>query len=108
MRLTTQETREIKDAVRKHFGGRARVFLFGSRVDDRKRGGDVDLLVEHEPTLEGEDLVRAKLRTMAAIQLATGDRKIDIVTAPLTEQQAAAAGTEPLILREVRRTGVLL
>lgn len=36
----------ITDSIHRHFGAQARTWLFGSRTDDRKRGGDVDLYVE--------------------------------------------------------------
>lgn len=54
MRLTAQQTEQILAAVHRHFGARARVAVFGSRLDDGARGGDVDLLVEspEAPTLQ--------------------------------------------------------
>lgn len=46
MRLTATQTQAILHCVRQQFGSDARVMLFGSRLDDTARGGDVDLLVE--------------------------------------------------------------
>ena len=46
MRLTPQETERIVATVRRHFGVDAGVAVYGSRLDDAARGGDVDLLVE--------------------------------------------------------------
>ena len=45
MRLTQDEQCAIKRIVAEVFGDDAEVRLFGSRVDDEKRGGDVDLYV---------------------------------------------------------------
>ncbi|MEW5817078.1 MAG: nucleotidyltransferase domain-containing protein [Spirochaetota bacterium] len=45
MRLSDTEKKVIKKAVFDNFGRNARVFLFGSRVDDTKRGGDIDLVI---------------------------------------------------------------
>lgn len=114
MRLKGEEIRAIKDAVKTHFGESARVFLFGSRTDDSKRGGDIDLLVEHDSSFGGSDLIKRKLRTMSAIQLSIGDRKIDIVTVPFgfgagTESQRGVGGEEiPLIIRNARKEGMEL
>lgn len=53
MRLSTAQARLIVQCVRQQFGADASVMLFGSRLDDAARGGDVDLLVESgaPPTL---------------------------------------------------------
>ncbi len=48
MRLNATQTRTILHCVREQFGADVRVMLFGSRLDDAARGGDVDLLVESE------------------------------------------------------------
>jgi len=41
MRLTADEQAIIREAALKHFGVRPR--LFGSRLDDTAKGGDIDL-----------------------------------------------------------------
>lgn len=46
MRLKPEQTQFIKSTIARHFGEGARVWLFGSRVNDAKRGGDVDLFVQ--------------------------------------------------------------
>ena len=45
MRLTTDQIQAIRDAASSTFGDKAAVWLFGSRVDDAKKGGDIDVLV---------------------------------------------------------------
>jgi predicted nucleotidyltransferase len=50
MRLTTAQIETIRRATHQSFGADTSVWLFGSRIDDAKRGGDVDLYVE--PTRE--------------------------------------------------------
>ena len=45
MRLSAEEVASIKRIIAEVFGEDAEVRLFGSRVDDTKRGGDVDLYV---------------------------------------------------------------
>ena len=46
MRLSTSHQQIILDTVRKIAGAEASVVLFGSRTDDARRGGDIDLLIE--------------------------------------------------------------
>lgn len=43
MRLSSFEIASIVELVKKHFANNAEVFLFGSRVNDELKGGDVDL-----------------------------------------------------------------
>jgi len=45
MRLSDDEQNVIKTIIAANFGAEAEIWLFGSRVDDKKRGGDVDLYV---------------------------------------------------------------
>jgi hypothetical protein len=46
LRLSEQERAVIRGCVEEAFGPNAWVFLFGSRLDDSKRGGDIDLHIE--------------------------------------------------------------
>ena len=46
VRLEAGEVKAIKAAAAHAFGGDVIVRLFGSRVDDWRRGGDIDLHVE--------------------------------------------------------------
>ncbi len=76
MRLNEREVRTITYTAAAVFGPHASVRLFGSRVDDRRRGGDIDLHVEVKPG-------RRSLATEARFRVALGDRlgdeKIDVV-----------------------------
>jgi predicted nucleotidyltransferase len=68
MRLDEQQTRTIKTLVVREFEPDARVWLFGSRVDETRRGGDVDLYVEtSHPELMRE--LRCKMEIEEAIDL---------------------------------------
>ena len=47
MRLEKDEIASIRSVI-KLLDSKAKIFLYGSRVDDSKRGGDIDLLVVSE------------------------------------------------------------
>ncbi|MDT8440010.1 MAG: nucleotidyltransferase domain-containing protein, partial [Wenzhouxiangellaceae bacterium] len=55
MRLTNNQIQAIKTAAAEIFGDEAEVWLFGSRIDDDKRGGDIDLYVEL-PAMDREEM----------------------------------------------------
>ena len=47
MCLTKKEIETIVRIAREIYGRNVEVYLFGSRTDDIKRGGDIDLLVRN-------------------------------------------------------------
>ena len=65
MRLNTEETVSIKHIVAEIFGDDATVRLFGSRVNDTKRGGDVDLYVE---PVRSDDLFDKRIACLAKLE----------------------------------------
>jgi predicted nucleotidyltransferase len=78
MRLTPHQRQTIEQTLRRHFGPGARILLFGSRTDDRARGGDIDLYVE--PDFGDPDrIVDAQLGALAELHQALGEQKIDLV-----------------------------
>ncbi len=87
MRLSQQTQQTIRDTVREVFGIEASVKLFGSRIDDDARGGDIDLLVELPSVTEG--LERKTMQLAAKLQLRIGDQPIDILALdPSTPRQS--------------------
>ncbi|WP_346014459.1 nucleotidyltransferase family protein [Rubrivivax gelatinosus] len=67
-------------------GPQARVRLFGSRIDDSRRGGDIDLLVEVPAPLP--DRLRRELELGARLELLLGGRRIDLLLLdPATPRQ---------------------
>lgn len=75
MRLTDEERQTIREAALRHFGAAPR--LFGSRLDDHRQGGDIDLLIETH--LPPEQALGRQLELLADLWLALGERKIDVL-----------------------------
>jgi len=75
MRLTADQLDVIRQEVRR-LDPEAAVYLFGSRVDDGRRGGDIDLLI-----FSGVITERLKRRLRLALYDRLGEQKIDIVVA---------------------------
>ena len=87
MRISQQTQQIIRDTVREVFGVEANVKLFGSRINDDARGGDIDLLVEL-PTIAAE-IERKTMQLTARLQLRIGDQPIDVlVLDPSTPRQS--------------------
>jgi predicted nucleotidyltransferase len=78
MRLTTDQIQAIRDAASSAFGDKAAVWLFGSRVDDAKRGGDIDVLVRPTPMTDDEPFAK-KIRMLILLERVLGERKVDVV-----------------------------
>lgn len=67
----------IRAEVTLQAGVDAKVRLFGSRADNTLRGGDVDLLVECNDSVDDPALLSARLS--ARISIAMGGRKVDVI-----------------------------
>ncbi len=78
MRLTEEQRNIIKSTLLKHFGKESKFYLFGSRVDDNKRGGDIDLYIEASFS-DRRQINDAKINTAVEFIKLLGERKIDIV-----------------------------
>lgn len=94
MRLEPEEVRAIKASVREAFGEGAVVRLFGSRIDDTLRGGDIDLHVEVDPLADEwrargifEDLLFRRIEP----------QKIDLI---ISERGHAPRGFERIAYRD--------
>lgn len=75
MRLTSEEVTAIKAAARFAFGESSIVRVFGSRADDTRVGGDIDLHVEVD---EGIDMWRAKMRFEDNLFARIEEQKVDV------------------------------
>jgi predicted nucleotidyltransferase len=99
MRLTQDQVQAIKLTAQSVLGADASVTLFGSRTDDQRRGGDIDLLFETPNQLENKVAVQGQIYVALIHQL--GDRKIDVL---LKDANTAEAP----VMRIARETGLRL
>ena len=76
MRLTDIPRATICEEVQRHFGDNASALLFGSRVRDDALGGDIDLYIETEGTVE--EVLARELKSYEALQCRLGEQRIDI------------------------------
>lgn len=99
MRISASEQATIRQTVHEVVGVGARVSLFGSRVSDEQRGGDIDLFVEVAHKVDKPILLAARIG--ARLQRLLGEQRIDVLIAtPDTAERA--------IHRVARQTGVVL
>lgn len=78
MRLANEEQSVISDTIHRA-DAEAQIYLFGSRVNDAAKGGDIDLLV-----LSKRINLMEKLDILVQLHQKLGDRKIDIAVYPDT------------------------
>lgn len=93
MRLRPKEKQAILKAIYS-IDPNSKVFLFGSRVDDSSKGGDIDILVFSDKIKYGDKLI-AKKKIFSTLD----EQKIDIVV--------TKDGNEPFV-RMVLEQGVQL
>ncbi|PHQ90988.1 MAG: DNA polymerase subunit beta [Sulfurimonas sp.] len=56
-----------------------KIYLFGSRVDDTKRGGDIDLFIKLSYPLDIKERLHKKSQFRIKLEDKIGEQKIDIV-----------------------------
>lgn len=99
MRLTREQIAAIKHTAHAVLGDDARVVLFGSRVDDALKGGDIDLLFETDQRVGNRATTVGALYSALIRQL--GDRRIDVLLKD-------GATTPAPVFEMARRTGIEL
>ncbi len=98
MRLENYEVAAIKETC-SHIFTNGLVYLFGSRVDDHKKGGDIDLYLIPNQPLSASESHDKKSKFRLALKDKIGEQKIDIII---------AKDCTSSIEKEALRTGVLL
>jgi len=73
MRLNTKELQALR-AIMGELDPAGRLYLYGSRVDDTRRGGDIDLYLQASRPID----LKTRLRTQYRLQQAC-DTRVDLL-----------------------------
>lgn len=85
MRITAVEQEFIQSSVKKYFGREAEVYIFGSRADNDKKGGDIDLYITTDmPTAA---IIRKKIELLVDLEKGLGEQRIDVLINNHTKQK---------------------
>lgn len=98
MRLTPTQIDTINSTAQAVLGEGARVWLYGSRLDDDRRGGDIDLLIESVPKASVMDKARIKYQLETALAL-----PVDVLAAAISGEPSnfeAIARKKAVLLRQ--------
>ena len=76
MRLSKRIISILQDNIKKSFGN-VNIYLFGSRTDDNKRGGDIDLAID--TNISKQEFRKKKSSFLALLMRIDFDYKIDVV-----------------------------
>ena len=74
VRLSENEIKTIKDLANKIFGN-CEVYIFGSRTNLKKKGGDVDIFIIPQ---DKKDLFKKKIKLSAKLESILG-KPVDVV-----------------------------
>jgi predicted nucleotidyltransferase len=96
MRLSSFEIKAIKESAKEIFG-ECKVYLFGSRVDDNLKGGDIDLYIQIPQKPE----FLSKEKYLALLKRKIGEQKIDVIISYPEKEKT-------LIDEEALKKGILL
>lgn len=95
MRLSLSEIESIIKTKNDVFSEGTKIYLFGSRVDDGQKGGDIDLYVEDDNI---EEKFEKKMLFLSRLNALLGEQKIDLVFSAdgdrLIEKEAKQKGVE--------------
>lgn len=96
MRLTSEEISIIKNIILKYVPD-AKIMLFGSRVDDTKKGGDIDIFVQTEQNIT----LKEQIKILAKIEILGVERRVDLIfKTPNSKEQS--------IFDTITKSGILL
>ena len=76
MRISEEMAASLVELSQAHIGSDAVVWLFGSRVRDEARGGDIDVMIEAAGI---DNLLERKINFRLAFEDRWGEQKLDVI-----------------------------
>lgn len=101
MRLTQEQLDATHQSFRAYFLPEDRIWLFGSRVDDLKKGGDIDFYIETHYA-DSAKAVEKQISFLSELKKRIGEQKIDVILNILKHNK------HQRIYDEAKNTGVQL
>ncbi len=75
MRLNKNQINAIKKLSLENFNSND-VYIFGSRVDDTLKGGDIDIYIQ---TNKKDDILKSKIIFLREFEKECGEQKVDLI-----------------------------
>lgn len=100
MRINSNDIKAIKEVAKAIFGETATIRLFGSRTDDQKKGGDIDLLIQCNQMISRMEIYPLKIKFLMQLKKIIGDQKIDVLIDDGKQHNS--------IIQQVYKEGILL
>ncbi|WP_297455908.1 nucleotidyltransferase domain-containing protein [Persephonella sp.] len=97
VRLSQNEIKIIKNLAKEIFGENSKVYIFGSRADLSKKGGDIDILIETDKKTS----LQEELKFLAQLEIKGIERKVDLIVKDPYKK-------EKNIFKEAKEKGVLI
>jgi len=101
MRLTEKQLGVIRELFVVYFLPEDKLWVFGSRVDDLKKGGDIDFYIETHHA-ETSQIAEKKISFLRDLKKGIGDQKIDVIINVLEKNKQLR------IYDEAKSTGIRL
>lgn len=101
MRLSKEQILTIKKIFKNRFSDGDSLWLFGSRTDDTKKGGDIDLYIETYQ-IDTTKTLEKKIDFLCDLKKNLGDQKIDVIINHLLQKKSLP------VYGEAKDAGILL
>ncbi len=97
VRLSQKDIEIIKSSALEVFGENSKVYIFGSRADLSKKGGDIDIFIESNVDVD----ISKEFKFLALLEKRGIERKVDLVIKTPNAKYRD-------IFKEAKEKGVLL